>query len=402
MKRNPNVGRVVGLWKVLIVDDENLFREYLRRVICWEDYGFTVIDEAKDGKDACQKIAKWRPDLVFTDINMPHLDGLALAERIKKESRDTITVIITGYSEFEYARKALKLGVEDFLLKPFDRQELENILHKVKPRLEELREEKEAERTLVRKLLLSSIESGYGYIDKDDVIRIEKHYQDAVESLETPDIQAETESCLRGMQQALEAYDKAAFRREWKKMYDYISGFRLEYEQYYTIFMGSLVPCFYHILERGHGISEVLGKSFRLYAKENIRTEDLYDNIALTYTRTMDFFEERKPCGLHKIAFAVKEYIDGQYTKESISTGSIAGELYIDASYIRKAFKTVFQTTVTDYINKKRLEKAALMLREKQYKTSEIAMLVGYKDNHYFSRLFKKYYGFSPRDYGVD
>ena len=97
--------------KIMIVDDMPVDREYLRNFIDWNAYGFEACCEAKDGKEALELYEIHQPDIVLTDIKMPYMDGIVLSEKLLGINPDLSIVLITGNSEFEYARKALKLGV---------------------------------------------------------------------------------------------------------------------------------------------------------------------------------------------------------------------------------------------------------------------------------------------------
>ncbi len=121
--------------KVLIVDDEKLERVLIKRGFPWEDHGFLVIGEASSGMEALEFIKYRKPELVLTDINMPNMDGLELAEHISVLDENIHVIMITGYREFEYARRAVKLGVEDFLLKPIDMKELKEIALKIRGKI---------------------------------------------------------------------------------------------------------------------------------------------------------------------------------------------------------------------------------------------------------------------------
>lgn len=110
--------------RIMIVDDMPIFREFLRSAIDWKAYGFEVCCEAKNGKEALALAAEFDPDIVLSDITMPYMDGLELAEALSQYHPDTAVVLITGNSEFEYARKAVKLGVADYIVKPFEKEEL--------------------------------------------------------------------------------------------------------------------------------------------------------------------------------------------------------------------------------------------------------------------------------------
>lgn len=124
--------------KVLLVDDEKLERVLIHKGYLWEENGFEIIGEASDGEEALEIINITTPDIVITDINMPYMDGLKLTEEIRKRNIPCKIVIVTGYRDFDYARRALKLGVKDFLLKPINIGELKKVVESIK---EELLEE---------------------------------------------------------------------------------------------------------------------------------------------------------------------------------------------------------------------------------------------------------------------
>lgn len=110
--------------KLLIVDDEYYFRKALIQTIPMEAFGISKCLEAEDGEAAIREIEEQKPDIIFADINMPKMNGLTLIERIKKADPSLRVVIISGYDEFEYARKGLQFGVDRYLLKPVEKEEL--------------------------------------------------------------------------------------------------------------------------------------------------------------------------------------------------------------------------------------------------------------------------------------
>lgn len=118
--------------KTLIIDDETIVIEGLKKLIKWTELGFELIGSAANGVEGVQKAGELKPDLIIADIRMPGLDGLSMIEKIKKENKDTIFVIMSGYSNFEYAKKALKLGVVDYLEKPATIQNVTTMLERVK------------------------------------------------------------------------------------------------------------------------------------------------------------------------------------------------------------------------------------------------------------------------------
>ena len=125
--------------KVFLIEDEIVIREALERMIPWKEYGFELVGKAKDGEIALPMIRKSKPDVLITDIKMPFMDGLTLSSIVKKEFPNIRIVIVSGYDDFEYARKAIAIGVDDYLLKPFSKDDIEEMLGKVKGKLDQER-----------------------------------------------------------------------------------------------------------------------------------------------------------------------------------------------------------------------------------------------------------------------
>ncbi|MGM7724425.1 response regulator transcription factor [Metabacillus sp. Hm71] len=125
------------MYKVIIVDDEPMIREGLRTLIPWEESGFQVIDIAKNGRDALEKYKHYSPDLMIVDIRMPEMDGLRLIEKIREENKYVHFIILSGYADFDYAKKALGCQCDGYLLKPLDEDELIDSLGLVHKKLQD-------------------------------------------------------------------------------------------------------------------------------------------------------------------------------------------------------------------------------------------------------------------------
>jgi|YelNatPaOPRAMG01_1025707.scaffolds.fasta_scaffold02741_6 two-component system response regulator YesN len=128
--------------KLLIVDDERIIREGLANIIDWDKLGITIL-LADNGLSAYEIIKSQHPDIVITDIKMPGLDGISLIKKVRGEFPDIELIILSGYSEFEFAKSAMEYGVKYYLLKPTREKDIEEIILKVK---EELEKKKERER----------------------------------------------------------------------------------------------------------------------------------------------------------------------------------------------------------------------------------------------------------------
>ncbi len=125
------------MYKLILADDEEDVREGLLGLIDWEGLGYVVQETAENGKEAVELVEKHAPDVVVTDIQMPFMNGLQLSEWIRERYPATKIIILTGYEEFEYAQKAIRLGIDEYVLKPFSAGELAEILRKVKLQLDE-------------------------------------------------------------------------------------------------------------------------------------------------------------------------------------------------------------------------------------------------------------------------
>ena len=129
--------------KIFLAEDEVVVRETIKRMIPWEELGFELGGEAADGEMALPLLLRQQPDLLITDINMPFMDGLTLARLAKKEIPGLKVVILSGYDDFNYAKQAIGIGVEDYLLKPITKNALIERLSEIRSRYEHEKTQKE-------------------------------------------------------------------------------------------------------------------------------------------------------------------------------------------------------------------------------------------------------------------
>ena len=129
--------------KIFLAEDEVIVRETIKRMIPWEELGFELVGEAADGEMALPLLIRQKPDLLITDIKMPFMDGLTLAKLAKKELPQLKIVILSGYDDFNYAKQAINIGVEDYLLKPITKNALIERLSEIRSRYEHEKTQKE-------------------------------------------------------------------------------------------------------------------------------------------------------------------------------------------------------------------------------------------------------------------
>ena len=158
------------MYSVFAVDDEPIVLEGIRSKIDWEGSGFTFAGEATDGEIALSMIHEIKPDILVTDIKMPFMDGLQLAEAIKRTQPWIKIIILSGHDEFDYAKKAISIGIEEYLLKPFTPEELLASLNKAAQQIDKerkqlsdisrLRDELKSSEALIKKEFLNNLVHG--------------------------------------------------------------------------------------------------------------------------------------------------------------------------------------------------------------------------------------------------
>ena len=159
------------MYHVVIIDDEPIIVEGLSKLLPWEQYHCKIAATACNGKEGLEVIRRERPDILFSDICMPGLDGLSMIAALKVEFPDMEISILTGFREFDYCQKAIRLGVSRFLLKPSNMAELEEALKVMAERLNKkvITGEQTAEE--------ESLAAG-NFVVKNAVQYIEEHYNE--------------------------------------------------------------------------------------------------------------------------------------------------------------------------------------------------------------------------------
>ncbi len=125
------------MYKVLIVEDELPVRDAIISIINWEELGYEVVYAAEDGQDALNYLEDHAIDLMITDIYMPFVDGLELVRRVRQKDTYCKVVFLTGYNEFEYAKEAISLNANKYLLKPITKDELTGVLVDIRNNIEQ-------------------------------------------------------------------------------------------------------------------------------------------------------------------------------------------------------------------------------------------------------------------------
>ena len=138
------------MYRVLLVDDEILVRDAIRKRIDWEGLGYELAGDCQNGKEAIEFVKEHPVDVVLTDICMPYVDGMELSHFLHDNYPEILIVIFSGFGEFEYAKKAIQYNVSEYLLKPVTAVELSEVLSNMRKKLESARKEEQKIKRLTK------------------------------------------------------------------------------------------------------------------------------------------------------------------------------------------------------------------------------------------------------------
>lgn len=529
--------------KVFLVEDESVIRDGLRDNIPWEQYGYRFVGEAADGEMALPLIRKTRPDVLITDIKMPFMDGLSLSRIVSKELPEMKIIIISGYDDFEYARQAIEVGVDQFLLKPITRLTLKKTLLEIRDKIEKEMDKNDYQMQYQAEMHIYEQFSRRRFMEKllTGGLPVKEIYEEAAKlSLEitapcynlllfylqekNPDFSGErmdefmrkqdevilyflrhpeyllfrwnassygvlirgeetqigelTEKGLANIrdycsrQEHLEWYvavgspvKRLSLLPECYRQVNHYFAFRFIMPDLHVLSEVTLEDCLNaqeeqninsvdpatmaqevirDFLENGNeseiydfvesylqSISKALkSRMFRAYVVLNIRfttiayveslgvsKEDYMDKIG-DYAQEMNIEPEKVSAyfvNMLQAAFEIREkanrsqnkkmisrvlsYIDENYMHDTLSLNTVAAEAEVSANYLSAVFSQSMNKTFVEYVTEKRMENAKRLLKGTTLSSGEIAGRVGYKDSHYFSFVFRKTQGMSPREY---
>lgn len=174
------------MYKVMIIDDEPIIVEGLSKSIDWGKYNCEVVATAHNGREGKKLIEEKRPDMVFLDICMPEMDGLTMVAALQSEYKDMLVTVLTGFRDFEYAQRALHLGVCRFLLKPSNMTELEEAISYMVSRLDEqgglatTEKAAEGEPQKAGGIVENAQEAAGNFIVRNAIAYMEEHYAEKI------------------------------------------------------------------------------------------------------------------------------------------------------------------------------------------------------------------------------
>ena len=408
--------------RVFLVDDEIVVREGIRESFPWEDTPYTLVGEAPDGEMALPMIRDTNPDIVITDIKMPFMDGIELCRTLRGQMPWIGIIVLSGYDEFEYARRCIQLGVREYLLKPINAEDLREVLDKVSSQLAEERKTLEHAASLRARM-----ESGGKFL-KEKLIgslfsdeAMEGDANNALQQLSSmgcninASYYAVIDAAFSSLSEGQTAADALADGSD-----DIVhasasrTGTRLlvlgntgeDAEERAYAFANSLV-C---ELERAGcteirvGIGEIVDQPEKILHSfktarhiRHLLVERTDEKAVILGVREMG--EMTEDANTPPVISEAKLYMSQHFTEPSLMLQDVAKAVNMSNSRFSTVFSQQGGQTFTEYLIYLRLNKAKELLRRTDHKSSQIAFEVGYNDAHYFSYIFKKNTGMTPSEY---
>lgn len=400
-------------YKLLIIDDEPLVRFGLRSTIKWSDYNIEVVGEAENGIDGLEKIKALQPHIVLTDVKMPLLDGLQMIEKARLLNEEVEFIILSGYGEFEYAKKAFQHDVVNYLLKPIANEELIATILRVIDRIK-------------KKSLVSRseyvLENSQDEINRKIIrVLVHRHYDDLADlraQMEMYDINL----CEEGLVIVAVIDEEKSQLETFNLLKDFevIVTNLLHKEQIkYTcgIYHNRLIVV--SDLQDVTVAETLMHKALVAYENTSEFTLSLgISGVFLSPLYIARAYEEAKGVasnGLLRFVNSVQIYngvsqiynpnllrvldiINKEYM-EDIDVKAVADKLDVSTSYLMHMLKAEIGITFNTLLIKTRLRQAKIFLSTNEFRINEVAYKVGFNDEKYFSMVFKKYEGMTPSQY---
>lgn len=345
--------------RLAVIDDEYIVVEAIKAMIARLKLNYEVAGWAYDGIHGLEVIRREKPDLVFTDIRMPGLDGLSLIEEAKEFCPDTVFVVISGYTEFEYARRALAMGVKDYIDKPISMENLRNVLTRI---------EKECFMSREESTVLAQHQAAQE--------KLRELFDESVSAMAKGDAGAFQHSMEQGLEKILKLYENPEdVRREVYKWLCAQSDILMERKPKVT--RDGLIS--YQEIEKKTTNEDILA-----YAQQMIK--DIARHI-----------EADKTGSSHATILELLAYIEEHY-QEDIGLNELADLVGMSTAYLSVLFKSEVGTSYVKYLTDLRVKHAKKLLKE-GYKVSEVSELVGYNNYRYFCDIFKRHVGKTPNEY---
>ncbi|MBC2456949.1 response regulator transcription factor [Clostridium beijerinckii] len=396
------------MWKLFVADDEPKIRKGIEKILDWSEFNIEIVGEAEDGEIALELIKKKKPDIILLDINMPFLNGLALLQKLRDIDNKSIIIIISGYDDFSYAQKALKFNVFDYILKPVNKKDLEetivkainelNAIEKENNYLEWIKGQLSENKDMLQKTFFSEWFSN------------KLTDQQVLKEIEFFNIEFGSDVGII-VTKLVEKLNVKIMEEKWNpellefaianllkdKFEELEPKFIFNDDKRNIILISKISNVPKWIKEITH-IEEEITK----YLKCNVLIEQSNVNngvlgIKNEYIKIISSLNEKKKSS--PMVLLTIKYIEDNYYSNDLNINNISETLEVTSSYLSKILKKETGQSFIDYLTNIRIKKAMYIMEDPTIKIYDVAELVGYSNQHYFCRAFKKVVGISPTEY---
>lgn len=382
--------------KVVIIDDEPIICNLIKRLGEWDRLNLEIVGSATDGLEGYRLIRELHPDIVLLDIRMPGLDGLELIEKCSEEKLTSRFIIISGYQEFEYAKKAIHFNISDYLVKPIDREELNMALKKschataglsfCKAEAGLLTECLRQARFSLNCRFLNERGSAYLYSE------ISSSFVAELLPVLTDDSWGEK------LRLAFTNLDSSAFKRLLASIYVGDVGIqgvksRLALQR----FSNELFSVAGSFGEFDQAAEEK--RNYTNWLCETVeKPKQLYEEAGRILEKQFSRYLESQMMWNDRHVRAALRYISAHFS-EDIQLDDLAAAVGLNPAYLSGLLKNKTGMTYSEHLLKARMERAKELLAGSNAIVKSVCYEVGYRDVKYFSRLFRQYTGVNPSIY---
>jgi two-component system response regulator YesN len=393
------------MWKLMIADDEPKIRRGLMKVLPWSEMNIEVVGEAENGLIALELAKKLQPDILFVDICMPFLDGLELIEQLQGVLVRCVIIVISGHDEFNYAQKAVKLNVFEYLLKPVMKHKLQTVVDHAIQELEEAHLNKERNNWVDNQIKTNAMVIRDIFLLKwiDGLLSEEEIKQNlAFFKLDF------TNPMGMIVFKVIQSLDTGKSSRPWNRdLLEFavknVAEDTLRNEVYHVIFKDK--RGFIVIISSIEKEADWQSQTGKIQQKIEailekiviIEQKKLAGNLAQAATVYNELVVEVSQKGsLSPIVILTKKMMDHNFHNPDLSLQEVADRVQVSPTYLSKQLKKELGVSFIDYLTEVRIKKAIQFMNDPSAKVYEIAEMVGYSSQHYFSNAFKKITGISP------
>lgn len=353
------------MYKVCIADDEEIIRNGLAKHFDWNSIGFEVVGQFEDGQDTISFLEHNRVDAILTDVKMYKVSGIELARYVSEHCPQVKVVILSGYKEFEYARESMKYGVCDYVLKPVDMEEIRAVFLRVRDILENGRRNLETAPTLP-----------FSYCDGQE-------YREIL-------------ACGSSLVAVVVSGDSSAVYACHEKWFALLEGAPSEFV--FFIVSNLFEELYIRFNLMGIPLDGSLQKTEVLKKLSYTGIRELFAETGNVFLGFCGYLSDKKENAREGSIIRAKKYIE-EHLSENFSIEDVAKSIFLSRSYFSREFSHFTGENVIEYVIKRRMNRAIELLKQERYNVGEISTRVGYRDSKYFHLSFKKYTGYTVKEY---